>query len=102
MLIKNRIILLFFLVIPIGVLAQSAGNALAADNNTSVRDIVNRPVPYDVAQTSLARLMTMVAKNKPEGGISLTGMAAKKTELPSQTALRTYKESISPMRPFED
>lgn len=58
-------------------------------------------VPLQNAQASLGNFIVQVTKNKPSA-VSLAAMpVVKETELPSQRALRTYKESISPMRPFE-
>ena len=58
-------------------------------------------VPLANAQVSLGNFIVQLTKNKPSA-VSLTAMpVAKQTELPSQRALRTYHESISPMRPFE-
>ncbi len=58
-------------------------------------------VPLANAQASLGNFIVQLTKNKPSA-VSLAAMpVAKQTELPSQRALRTYHESISPMRPFE-
>ncbi len=66
------------------------------------KNIINRPVPYDSARASLARLIEMVTKNKP-GNVSISEeLPVKKTELPSHQVLRTYRQSISPVLPLED
>ncbi len=58
-------------------------------------------VPLNSAQASLGQFIAMVTKKTPQNAIYLAAMPAKQTELPSQRVLRTYHESISPMRPFE-
>ncbi len=60
-----------------------------------------QPVPYYVARSLIGQLIARVVKKKPSEEIYLTGIEAKETELPSQMVLRTYKEPISPMIPFE-
>ncbi|MCL4468062.1 MAG: hypothetical protein M1591_03925 [Deltaproteobacteria bacterium] len=61
----------------------------------------NQYVPLNIAQASLGNIIAQVTKKTP-AALSLEAMpVVKETELPSQRALRTYNESISPMRPFE-
>ncbi len=60
-----------------------------------------QPVPYTIASATLNGLMAQITK-KPAGKVSLEQAPVEKTKLPSQTVLRTYQESISPMRPFEE
>ncbi len=61
----------------------------------------NQYVPLNIAQASLGNIIAQVTKKSPTA-LSLEAMpVVKETELPSQRALRTYNESISPMRPFE-
>ncbi|MGC8756174.1 MAG: hypothetical protein ACP5QW_06610 [bacterium] len=60
-----------------------------------------QPVPFNIAQTSLGTLIASVTKKAPENAYYLAAMPAKEKELPSQRALRTYSEPISPMKPFE-
>ena len=61
----------------------------------------NQYVPLNIAQASLGNIIAQVTKKSP-AALSLEAMpVVKETELPSQRALRTYHESISPMKPFE-
>jgi hypothetical protein len=80
------------------VLQHLLGGITLQSNN----DIINQPVPYDIAMASLAKLTAMMAKNKPAGALALEEQPVEKTELPSQKVLRTYKESVSPVLPFEE
>ena len=66
-----------------------------------VMGAANQYVPLNIAQASLGSIIAQVTKKTP-AALSLEAMpVVKETELPSQRALRTYKESISPMKPFE-
>ncbi len=64
--------------------------------------IVAKTVPYNIARVSLEELIARMAKNKMPNELDLSGLPVKQTELPSQRVIRTYKEPISPMVPFED
>ncbi|MCL4557074.1 MAG: hypothetical protein M1491_00295 [Deltaproteobacteria bacterium] len=61
-----------------------------------------QPVPYSIASTTLGELIAQSGKKKPAGKVSIEETVVQKTELPSQRVLRTYREPISPMRPFEE
>ncbi|MCL4479288.1 MAG: hypothetical protein M1381_09370 [Deltaproteobacteria bacterium] len=58
-------------------------------------------VPFDIALNSLNMLIAMEKKKPVSNNVFLSGMPVKEAELPSQKVLRTYHESISPMKPFE-
>lgn len=60
-----------------------------------------QPVPFTIAQGSLGELIALVTKKPAQNAYTLEVMPAAERELPSQKALRTYSEPISPMKPFE-
>lgn len=66
-----------------------------------IMGLAYQPVPFNIAQSSLGTLIASITRKVPENAYYLAQMPAKENELPSQRALRTYKEPISPMRPFE-